>query len=336
MFPTCFKWSLISGFGSTASSSFQSSLQGEIDVFLGQMVEYLRPLILWGCLALPTQSPRNSFGKQWCWLGLLILWVIWHSLLLILLVSLKCSLQKPIFHCASVRNFKRISVAYFEYSGGQKCVWGSEQARPGEMRNVKKLPCFLTAWIFLLESDGSGSSDLCWLEGCEKWWSWLSLMCVCFSSPSITNMATCSVYTVIYSWLEASSYINVRLRRQDYSKRALSFLVILGKSCQPASPFVKLGYCSSNSWPPKKRGRSGIASTPPVLPKWYPVVTSLFFYAEALTESPIELGEDVNGDATWRLQNWKKKVQLERLFLWKFFGPPKSTKSTGFYWNSQY
>ena len=39
--------------GSTGTSPLKSSLQGAIDMFLGQMVEYLRPLILWGCLANP-------------------------------------------------------------------------------------------------------------------------------------------------------------------------------------------------------------------------------------------------------------------------------------------
>ena len=100
---------------------------------------------------------------------------------------------------------------------------------------------------------------------------------------------------------------------------------------------MKLGYGSSNSWPPKKTREEWDSIDTPLCfqsgTQWW---RRCFFYAEALTESPIELGEDVNGDATWWLKNWKKKSNWNDFFFRKFFGPPKSTKSAGFYWNSQY
>lgn len=195
----------------------------------------------------------------------------------------------------------------------------------------------LTPLIFLLESDGSGSSDLCWLEGCEKWWSWQTLWFVyVFRHPALpTWLLVVFIQWSIHGW-KLPAILMFDCEDKTIQRGHYFFSLLLEKVASLLVLLWNLGIAVQILDPPKNPGRSGIASTPPVLPKWYPVVTSLFFYAEALTESPIELGEDVNGDATWRLQNWKKKVQLERLLLRKFFGPPKSTKSTGFYWNSQY
>lgn len=195
----------------------------------------------------------------------------------------------------------------------------------------------LTPLIFLLESDGSGSSDLCWLEGCEKWWSWQTLWFVyVFRHPALpTWLLVVFIQWSIHGW-KLPAILMFDCEDKTIQRGHYFFSLLLEKVASLLVLLWNLGMAVQILDPPKKRGRSGIASTPPCASKVVPSGDVVVF---------LRWGTDGKSHWTWRGCQWwcnlmakklEKKVQLERLFLRKFFGPPKSTKSAGFYWNSQY